>query len=200
MFVSIVRGHVASSKGNILCAAIMWLNVQPDVCAIICGFPKSNMVSHALLHIHSNTSPGATAALQVLRAVRFMADIAWQVKHSISRRSPSLSQTDKCAVQCMQVIQCISLDISTVEPAMHVPENTGELNAVTPFFLGHPLRGWPRQLCLWHRQCLGWGLRQWPRRRWRRASGGRTGIHCPFHIIRTSPWKHTVCLSFLRPR
>ena len=88
-------------------------------------------------------------------------------------QAQSRSQSNnKCAVQCMQVIQCISLIISAVEPAMHVPENTGELNAMTPFFLGHPLRGWPRQLCLWHRRCLGWRLRRWPRRRWRRACGG----------------------------
>ena len=150
-FVRIVRGHVACSKGNMLTAAAMRLNVQPDICAIICSFPKFNIVSHALLHVHSNATPGTIAALQVLGAVHFMADIAWQVKHSIPRRSPGLSQTYKCAVQSMQVMQCISLVISTVEPAMHVPKNTGELNAVTPFFLGHPLRGWPRQLCLWHR-------------------------------------------------
>ena len=50
-YVSIVRRHVACSKGNVL-------NATPCVCAIICSIPKSNMVSQALLHVHSNATPG----------------------------------------------------------------------------------------------------------------------------------------------
>ena len=38
-FVSIMRRHVARGKGNMLSAAAMRLNVQPDVCAIICSWP-----------------------------------------------------------------------------------------------------------------------------------------------------------------
>ena len=102
----------------------MRLNVQPNVRPVICSFPKFSMVSNALLHVHSNATPGAIAVLQVLGAVHFMTNMAWQVIHSIPRHSPGLSQTNKCAVQSMQVIQSISLVISMVEPAMHVPENT----------------------------------------------------------------------------
>ena len=105
-------------------------SVQPP-CSSMCSqmyVPSSaafhDMVSDALLHVHSNATPGAIAVLQVLGAVHFMTDIAWQVIHSIPRCSPGLSQTNNCAVQSMQVIQSISLIISMVEPAMQVPENT----------------------------------------------------------------------------
>ena len=107
--VSIIRGHVAGSKGNVLSAASVWFNVQPDVGAITCRFPKLHMVSHALLHVHSNATPGAIAALQVLGAVNFMADIAWQVKHSILRCSPGLSQTYECAVKHMNVHEAVDV-------------------------------------------------------------------------------------------
>ena len=189
-FVSILRGHVASSKGNMLCAAIMWLNVQPDACAIICNFPKSNMVSHALLHIHSNTSPGAIAALQVLRAVRFMAHIAWQSNTA----SPGAVQ-----VSVKQMCSPMYAGHSMHQPqykhgrARHAcsREHRRAQRSEPPSSQATLCEGGPGNCAcgtgdVWVGGCVGG------------PAGG--GVHCPFHNIRTSPWKHTVWPSFLRPR